>query len=170
MVGRPQASEAASYYFNYIDLVATDDIMGELEWQLAEMVPFLEGISEEQSLHSYAPDKWTIRQVLNHVNDGERTFLFRAYWFARGMEGELPSMDQDICAAAAKGNDFSWATHVEDFRQSRLATLAFLRTLPPEAWDRSGVASEKPVTVKALIYILAGHVTHHRKVLEERYL
>jgi hypothetical protein len=76
---RPQSTEAASYYFNYIDLITSDEIVPVMESQMDETLRFLEGISEEQSLTSYAPGKWTIRELLNHVNDGERIFLGRAW-------------------------------------------------------------------------------------------
>jgi len=121
-------------------------------------------------LHRYAPDKWTIREVWNHVSDTERAFAFRALWFARGFDSPLPSYDQEISAAGACANDFSWASHVEDFRAVRLATLSFFRNLPPDAWKRTGVASGNPFTVRALAYIIAGHVVHHRAILQERYL
>ena len=93
---RPQTTEAAEYYFSYIDLISSDDIVPAIKDQLDQTVSFLEGISEEQSLTAYAPEKWTIREVLNHVNDGERVFLGRAFWFARGFQDPLPSFDQNI--------------------------------------------------------------------------
>ena len=167
---RPQTTEVASYYFTYIDLITTDDIVPAIESQMGETLEFLQGISEEKSLSSYAPGKWTIREVLNHVNDGERLFLGRAFWFARGFQDPLPSFDQDQAVVAAEGNKTSWADLVEEFRSVRLATISFLKSLPAEAWARSGVASDNPVTVNALAYIIAGHVAHHTNVLKERYL
>lgn len=166
----PDRSEAAPYYFRYIDRISSDDILGVLESQLKETVSFLSGISEEKSLHRYAPEKWTIRQVLNHVNDCERVFLSRAFWFARRFDTPLPSFDQDASAAASGANEVSWAAHVEEFRVIRLATLAFFRNLPEEAWSRSGIASGNPFSVRALAYIIAGHVAHHASILRERYL
>src|SRR5262249_22604937 len=114
--------------------------------------------------------KWSIRQVQNHVNDCERVFLFRALWFARGFESPLPSYDQNIAALGAQADDFSWASQVEEFRQVRLATLSFFQNLPSQALMRTGVASDNPFTVRALAYIIAGHLAHHRAILEERYL
>jgi uncharacterized damage-inducible protein DinB len=170
MTGTPERTEAAPYYFTYIDRVTTGDIVGQIETQLDETLAFLRGISEEKSLHRYAPEKWSIRQVLSHVNDCERLFLFRALWFARGFDIPLPSFDQDIAVVGAKADEFSWAGHVEEFRAVRLASIAFFRNLPPGAWMREGVASGNKFTVRALAYIVAGHVTHHRGILEERYL
>ena len=167
---RPQSTEAASYYFKYIDLVTGDDIVSATEKQMGEMLQFLSGISEEQSLHSYAPGKWTIREVLNHVNDGERVFAGRAFWFARGFNDALPSFEQDIAVQMAHANNTSWADLVEEFKYVRLGTISFFKSLPDEAWERTGVASDNPVSVRALAYIIAGHVAHHIGVLREKYL
>jgi uncharacterized damage-inducible protein DinB len=134
-----------------------------------ETLRFLEGISEEQSLTSYAAGKWTIRELLNHVNDGERIFLGRAVWFARGFQDPLPSFEQDVAVQAAKANQTPWSELVEEFRTVRLSTLSFFKHLPDDAWSRSGVASDNPVSVRAIAYIIAGHVAHHTQVLKEKY-
>jgi hypothetical protein len=167
---QPQANEAADYYFRYIDLARNDDIVAFLDEQFKQTMPFLEGISDEHSKHRYAPDKWSIRELLNHVNDGERIFLGRALWFARGFTDPLPSFDQEIAVAGAKADETSWTDLVEEFRIVRLGTLSFFRNLPEEAWSRTGVASDNPVSVNAIAYIIGGHVAHHVNVLKERYL
>lgn len=166
---RPQQTEAASYYFPYIDLVTSDEIVPAIKSQLDETLPFLQSISEEQSLQTYEPGKWSIRDVLNHVNDGERVFLARAFWFARGFQDPLPSFDQELAAQAAHANQTPWSELVEEFRNVRLGTISFFNNLPDEAWSRTGVASDNPFTVRALAYIIAGHVVHHMKVLREKY-
>jgi DinB superfamily len=166
----PDRTEAAEYYFTYIDKVGPGDICRILEEQLAETLPQLEAISEDRSLHRYAPDKWSIREVLSHLNDGERLFVFRAFWFARGFDAPLPSFDQNVAVSVAGADSRSWRSHVEEFRVIRASTLAFFRNLPSDAWARRGVASGNPVTVRALAYITAGHVTHHMGILKERYL
>lgn len=170
MLGRPQPTEAASYYSVYIDRVPGDDIVDVLATQFDETLDFLSGISEEKSLHRYAPGKWSMRELLGHVNDTERVFMFRAMWFARGFQDSLPSFDQEIGFVAAESDKVSWANHVDEFRAIRSATLAFFRNLPAEAWLSGGIASDSPVTVRALAYIVAGHVSHHMAILRERYL
>jgi uncharacterized damage-inducible protein DinB len=170
MTGRPAAHEFAAYYSTYVDLMSSDDILGALEVQLDTTLGVLGGISEEKSLHRYAADKWSIRQLLNHVTDTERVFAYRALWFARGFDTALPGFDQNIAVPTAAAEQFSWASHAADFRAVRAATLTFFRNLPEDAWGRSGVASGNPVTVRALAYIIAGHMAHHLAVLEERYL
>jgi len=166
---RPQTTEAAPYYFKYIDLITSDDIVPAIQSQMGETVRFLEGVSEEKSLETYAPGKWTIREVLNHVNDGERLFLSRAFWFARGFQDPLPSFDQDLAVQVAQANQTSWSQLVEEFKTVRSATISFFNNLPVEAWSRTGVASDNPVSVRALAYIIAGHLAHHTNVLKEKY-
>ena len=169
-MGLPQRTEAAPHYFTYIDLISGDDILQTMNVQLEDTAALLGGVSEEESLHRYAADKWSVRQVMSHVNDTERVFAFRALWFARGFSDPLPSFDQNIASNAARADDYSWASHVQEFRKIRQATLALFRNLPAEAWVRSGVASGNSVTVNALAYIIAGHVAHHAAILQERYL
>lgn len=169
-LGPPARDEVAPYYLHYIDLVPGGDVLGVLEAQLEPTVTFLATLTEERSLHRYAADKWSIRGVLSHVNDGERLFLFRAFWFARGFDSELPSFDEKFAAVAAKADAVPWARLVEEFRAARLGTLAFFRNLPAEAWLRKGIASGNPFTVRSLAYIAAGHVIHHLGVLREKYV
>jgi hypothetical protein len=169
-MGFPKPEEAAAHYSTYINRISGDNIEGVLESQLRDTTVLFSGISEKKSLHRYAPEKWSIRQVLNHVNDTERVFAFRALWFARGFSGALPSFDQNTGASAAQADEYPWADHVQEFQKIREATLAFFRNLPDEAWARSGIASGMSVTVNALAYIIAGHLAHHIAILQERYL
>jgi hypothetical protein len=170
MLAVPDHTEAVEYYFTYINHIADPDVCRVLEKQLAEALPLFEGISEDASRHRYASDKWTIRQVLSHINDTERLFTFRALWFARALPEPLPSFDQDVAIAQAGADDRPWATHVEEFRGVRAATLALFKHLPQDAWVRRGIASGNPFSVRALAFITAGHLAHHVKILRERYL
>ena len=170
MIGRPSKSEAAEYYFTYIDQVKGDDIKVVLATQLEESPAFFTGISEDKSLHRYSPEKWSIRQVLNHISDAERAFAFRALWFGRNFTTPLPNYDQNIAASAAEAERISWAAHIEEFRRVRLATISLFANMPSEGWMRTGVASDNLFTVRALAYILAGHYAHHVRILSERYL
>lgn len=170
MIAAPDRTEAAEYYFKYIDQVPPGDICAILDAQASETLSFLAAVPEEVSRRRYAPDKWTIRQVVNHVNDSERVFVGRAFWFARGFGTPLPSFDQNVAMAVCAANARTWRSHIEEFRGVRAATLTFFRSLPPDAWDRRGIASELPFTVRALAYIVAGHVVHHIRIVRERYL
>lgn len=167
----PSRDEATEYFFTYIDQVNPGvDIVAFLEQQLDETLSFLRAIPESRTLHRYAPDKWTIREVVGHLSDCERLFTYRAFWFARGFDSPLPSFDQDQAVATAGSNERTWASLVEDFRTVREATLTFYRELPGDGWPRRGIASGNPLSVRALAYLSAGHVIHHVKILRERYL
>lgn len=168
-IDRPQSDEAAPYYFRYIDLVPDQDVVRVLVKQLEQTSALCSRISEEGSLYRYAADKWSIRQLLNHVTDTERAFAFRALWFARGFSSALPSYDQEIAAAGAEADRISWAAHIEEFRRVRLATISLYENMPPEAWKRGGIASDNYISVRALAYITAGHLKHHVSILRERY-
>jgi hypothetical protein len=167
---KPAPNEAAPYYATYIDKVPSGDIRATLESQLEETRAILSGIGEEKSRHRYAPGKWSLREVLGHVNDTERLFVFRAFWFARRFDSPLPDFDQEIALAASSAHDVPWARHVEEFRAVRAATTHFLRNLPAAAWTRSGIAGGNPFTVRALAWIAAGHVAHHVDLVKRRYL
>jgi hypothetical protein len=170
-ISPPDRAECDQYYFTYIDQVPRDaDILRFLETQLDETNALLRGISDEKSLHRYAPGKWSIRESASHVNDTERVFVFRAMWFARGFDSPLPSFDQEIAIAGAFADQRTWRSHVEEFAAVRSATLHLFRNIQDEAWARSGIASGKPFTVRSLAYITAGHVAHHLRILRERYL
>src|SRR5687767_11704830 len=136
----PDRTEAAEYYFRYIDLVPPGDICDQLVAQGQETLALLRGIDAERSLSRYASGKWSIREVVNHLNDTERLFVFRAFWFARGFDSPLPSFDQNIAVSAAGAHARSWSSHVDEFRAVRAATLAFFQNLPADAWARRGVA------------------------------
>lgn len=167
---RPDQSEAPDYFWKYIQMVPDGDLREILDQQRADTVALLTSISDAQSVHRYAPGKWSIRELVGHVNDTERVFVFRAFWFARGFPSALPSFDQHIAASAAAAGERSWSSHVDEFRAVRAATLTFFQDLPPEAWSRSGSVDGDDLTVRALAYIVAGHVVHHTAMLRDRYL
>jgi len=170
MIGRPLDTEAAPHYFTYINQVSGANILQVLREQLDQSIALLSGITEERSQYRYAADKWSLRQLVNHVTDTERAFAFRALWFARGFPDHLPDYDQHIAAAGAEADNVSWASHCEEFQQVRLSTISLFTNMPPEAWMRTGIASNNRFTVRAIAYITAGHVAHHLTVLRDRYL
>ena len=169
MRGRPQTSEAAAFYWKYIDRVAFDDPIRALVQQLGEAMDLCGTVSEERSMHRYQPGKWSMRQVLNHVTDLERAFAFRSLRFGRGFTTPLESFDQNVSADAAEADRVSWSCHVEEFRQVRLATISLFRNMPEDAWSRRGVANGNMITVRALAFLCAGHAEHHLAILRDRY-
>lgn len=169
MKGRPAADEFAPYYAGYIEQAKGDDPVAAVKDYEAALQS-LAGISEEKSLHRYAEGKWSIRELLSHVSDTERVFALRAMWFARGFTSPLPSFDQDIAVAGAAADKTPWSRHLEEFKRVRLASIALFENLPPEAWMRTGTASDKRFSVRALAFIVAGHANHHFRIVREKYL
>jgi hypothetical protein len=169
-IGRPGRDETVEYYFPYIDLVPDGEIRQILADQRQETLSFLETIPEALANHRYAPEKWSVREILGHMNDCERLYTMRAFWFARAIDSPLPSFDSDLAVKTAGSADRPWSTHVHEFASIRASTVDLFRYLPPEAWHRRGVASDYPFSVRALAYIAAGHVMHHTQILKERYL
>lgn len=169
MIERPSSTEADPHFFTYIDQV-TGNVQPVLAEQLEALPAFFASIDSQKSLSKYSPDKWSIREVLSHITDTERVFSYRALWFARGFDSPLPSFDQEIGVAGAQADNVEWEEHIEEFRRVRLATIALFDHLPEGASIKTGIASNKQVSVRALAYMIAGHATHHVKILRERYL
>jgi hypothetical protein len=167
---RPDRTEASEYYFRYIDQAVGTNVSEMLERQLDETLAFLERISDERSLYRYEPEKWSIREVVGHVNDSERLFVSRAFWFSRGFDAPLPSFDEKVAASASGAHDRSWKSHKDEFRAVRASTIAFFQGLPAGAWDRRGIASGHTFTVRALAYVMAGHLAHHVAIVRQRYV
>jgi hypothetical protein len=169
MIARPDANEYAQYYGRYISLVSGEDLLDVLGKQGNELKLLLSGVTPDRELYRYAEGKWNIRQVLGHIIDGERVFGFRAYCFSRGEKAEMPSFDENVYVERSVYSDCSVKDLVAEFETIRIGNLAFFRRLEEKAWKNMGTASAHPVSVRALGYIMAGHVTHHCNVLVNLY-
>jgi hypothetical protein len=168
--GNPQTAEYASYYQRYIDLAAEEDIVGALDAQARETSALLAGLTDEQAAHRYAPDKWSVKQIVGHVIDGERIFAYRVLSIARGETQPLPGFDQEPYVVNGGADDRSMSDLAEELATVRKANVMMMRALPDEAWQRIGTASENPVSARALAYVMLGHERHHMSVIRERYL
>jgi hypothetical protein len=168
-LSRPEPGEYEAYYGAYISLVPAGDLAGLLATQMEETGALLAGLSEQQGEHRYAPGKWSIKEVVGHVTDSERVFSYRMLRFARGDSTPLPGFDQDTWMPNSRFGERALKTLAADLRTVRQATLALIRSLPPEAAARGGEANGEHVTVRALAYIIAGHERHHVGILRDRY-
>ena len=167
-IARPEASEYSSYFAKYIALVPEEDLTALLAAQARETAELLEGVPATQAEYRYAPGKWNVKQVVGHVTDAERVFTYRALRFARGDTTSLPGYDENVWAQGAdEGRTLE--DLVGEFQAVRAATLAFARSLTAEACTRKGPANDAVVSVRALLYIIAGHERHHVALLRERY-
>ena len=166
---RPEASEFAEYYGKYIAKAPGTDVSGILESERQQMARLFAGRSERDGNFRYAPDKWTVKEVLGHVIDAERIFTYRALRIARGDETPLPSFEQDDYVKNGGFSARTLADLVEEFDAVRGASISLFRSFDEVVWGRRGTASQKQVTVRALGFITAGHQIHHRMILEENY-
>ncbi|HKG23331.1 MAG TPA: DinB family protein [Blastocatellia bacterium] len=170
VIARPGADEYASYYGGYIKLAPDGDILEGLARQIDETLALLRGLSEARAASRYAADKWSIKEVSGHMIDAERIFAYRALRFARGDAQPLAGFEQDDYIRHANFDSRSISDLAEEFEHVRRANILLFRNLDGEAWSRRGTASGAEVTVRALIYIIAGHERHHVGVIRDRYL
>jgi hypothetical protein len=166
---RPADSEYAPYYAAYISLVPESEVLGVLGAQSRELADLASSVAADGEIFRYGPGKWSVREVLGHVIDTERVFGYRAFCIARGEQQPLPGFDQNEYAAAADFHNRRLADLASEFAVVREASLYTLRHLKDADWDRRGTASGHPVSVRAVAFMMAGHVRHHLKMLEERY-
>jgi hypothetical protein len=169
MVARPEAGEYAPHYEKYIALVPGRDILSALETQRLQMIQLFAARSERDGNFRYAPDKWTVKEVLGHLTDTERIFAYRAMRIARADQTPIEGFEQDDYVRNAAFNKRPLAELAEEFALVRSATIVLFRGLAGDAWLRRGVANKNEVTVRALAFVIAGHELHHRGILEERY-
>ena len=165
---RPTQDEYFSYYDTYVSKVPDGNIIQRLEDQLSEVRSLLDAVPEEEAEKIHPPYTWTIKQVTGHLIDTERIFADRLHRFAMGEQQEQPGMDQDIYIASADYHSVALPALMEELLHCRQANLLLLKRLTPEAWSRHGIASGHPVTVRALAWMLAGHIIHHLRIVQKR--
>ena len=170
MIIRPQGDEYAPYYATYVSKVSDGDILQTLESQVAEYRRTLGNLSEDKSLYRYSPGKWTVKEVVGHVIDSERVFAYRALRFARADETALPGFDENHFVANASFNSLSLASLLDEFEAVRRGNVALFRTFTPEIAARKGTANSLSISVRAIVWITAGHAAHHMGILREKYL
>jgi hypothetical protein len=166
---RPNADEYAPFYAGYVSRVPDGDVLALLETEFAQDIGALEGLGEARKLERYAPDKWSVVQIVQHMVDTERVFTFRALHVARGDSSALPGFDQDAWLSTADAEQRTLEAVLEGWRFVRAASLSLFKSFTPAMWTRRGVVSGNTVTPRALAFITLGHELHHRAVLREHY-
>jgi len=169
-IPRPQADEHAPYYGRYIERVPDGDLISLLRDQAMDTVNLLQGLSPEQADFAYAPGKWSIKEVVGHITDAERVFGYRALCFARRDKTPLPSFDENLYVENANFRTRTLGDLLEEFQVVRASTIHLAKNLDPNAFEERGTASGHGITVRALLYVIAGHERHHAELLRERYL
>jgi len=169
-MNRPNENEYPVYYSNYINLVEDDNIISVLENQIDFVKEFFINISEEKSNFRYAEGKWTIKEVFGHVIDTERIFAYRALRISRNDKTPLPGYDQDLFVKNSNFKNVSLQNLVDEFISVRKSNLKMFKNFSSEMWLNIGTANEKLISVRAIAFILAGHLLHHLKVIEQKYM
>ena len=169
MSSRPQPDEYAPAFGRYIDRVPDGDIVAMIESQGNSTQELLASLGEEKAGYRYAPGKWSIKQVVGHITDGERVFTYRLLAIARGEKQSLPGFEENDYVDNGNFDAHPLAELAEGLATTRRATLALMRSLDDEAWQRRGVANNNPISARAIAWVTAGHERHHLNVLRERY-
>lgn len=167
---KPEPTEYAPYYQHYISQVSEDDIRAVFAAQPGELRAVLEGLPEEKGAFAYETGKWTVKELLSHLIDGERIFSYRILRISRGDETPIEGFEQDDYIANSNANNRTFADLLEEFDLVRRSNVLMLKNLDETALSRMGTASGNPVSARALANISIGHVRHHLNILKERYL
>lgn len=167
---RPAKNEHIEYYSSYIDEVSDGDIVARLEQQLPETLAFLRSIPESMHDHRYAPGKWSIREIVGHLSDGERVFQYRAWRFSRADTTPVPGFEENDYVANGPFSRVSMSDLISEFESLRKATVKMFSAMDADAMERRGTANDAEISVRAIAWILAGHVDHHQRIIRERYL
>ena len=168
MINRPQPGEYAPFSAAYIKMVPDANVIELLEKQMDLSYDLFYNLSDGKANYTYAEGKWTVKQVVGHLSDTERTFAYRLLYFSRAAV-ELPGFDQDIFVDNARFNESSIQYLASEFRAVRQASLYLIRALTDDQLTKTGIASGYNVSVRALIYLVAGHELYHLHILKERY-
>ena len=169
-MNRPSKNEYAEDYETYVSLVTETDIVAAMQSQLDEAEQLFAEITEEKSLFAYAEGKWTIKEVIGHLIDAEKIFSYRALRISRADKTPIEGFEQNDYVENANFNQIKLADLIEELELARKATLLFFSNLTDEAWLRIGTSNDLPVSVRALAFMMVGHIRHHINILRERYL
>lgn len=169
MISRPTETEYAPFYAGYVSHVPEEEVLPILTDQIAELSRLLDRLPAERETYRYAPGKWSIRELVGHLGDAERVFGYRAFCISRGDQTPLPGFDENVYVERSGFDERPLAELVSELASLRESNLALLRRLDADAWTRVGTANGNPVSVRALAFIMAGHLRHHMKMLRERY-
>ena len=169
-MNRPAKNEYDPYYERYISLVENDDIVDTLGAQLTKLQDVFTGMPDDRGTYAYEEGKWTLKEVIGHLIDGERMFAYRLLRISRGDQTPIEGFEQDGYIENGFANQRSFADLLEEFSLLRRANLLLIKNLDDEGWRRTGIANNVAISSSALVYVMAGHIEHHLGILKDRYL
>ena len=168
MISKPSPNEYSPFAAGYVGLVPSSNVIELLEQLMESSHQLFSNLNDEQAAYAYAPGKWTVKQALGHMIDTERTFAYRALVFSRN-HIELPGFDQDVYVNNTNFNSRSIQDLAAEFKAARLSNIYMIRGFSEQQLLRTGIASNHLFSVKAFVYMLAGHELHHLNVFKEKY-
>ena len=170
MLSKPTIGEYPAYMQKYLDQLPEGDILDQLDNQIDQLQSLLETLTEEQAETPYAPGKWSIKELVNHLIDTERILAYRALCIARGESQPLPGFDEDSYARDSFANQRPLKELLDEHELVRLSTIALYRSFNPLVFQNTGNANGNPASVRALAFVIAAHEQHHYNILISRYL
>ena len=170
MISFPQSHEFAPFYEGYVNQTQPgEDVLTPLHTQSSKLNTLFSALNDKGD-YRYAPGKWSVKELLGHITDTERIFSYRLLRIARGDKTPLQGFDQDIYIEPGHFESRSMENLIAEFEAVRKATIILVESLDQTAIEQTGTASHVSVSARALIYIIVGHVAHHLRILEERYV
>ena len=163
-------SRIPEYFHRYVNLAINDDLKTAFEKHQKELISFLKEIPKKKWNYRYAEGKWSIKEVVQHIIDAERVFVYRALCFARKDQTPLPAFDENLFAANSKADNRTKKDLIRELKTLQESSAQLFNSFDEEQLEQPGIASGKPTYVKGVAYILLGHALHHKQLLEERYL
>lgn len=170
MLRRPHQDEYAPYYESYIELVAEGNLIERLDSQKENTLELLKNITDEMGTYRYAPNKWSLKEVIGHIIDIERVLSYRLLRIARGDTTPLAGIDENQYVAATSFNNRPMAKLLQEFAAVRSSTILLCESLSDEEWLRRGTANQQVASARSIAYVIAGHELHHCNIIRERYL
>lgn len=167
---KPVTQEYAPYYARYINLVPSGNIIENLYYQMADTLKLIASLTDQQALHRYSPEKWSIKEIIGHIIDSERIFAYRALRFARNDGIPLPGFEQDDYVMNGEFDNRQLIDLVKEYEAVRAASIVLFEGLSEGAWERKGMANKVEVSVRAIAWIISGHELHHKEIIRTRYL
>jgi hypothetical protein len=167
---RPQPGEYAEGYATYVAAAPEGNVLALLQAQLGDVLDLYSRFTEAQAAYRYAPGKWSLKDLLQHLSDAELIFAYRCLRIGRGDATPLPGFDENAFAASAAADQRRVGDLRADFRAARTASLELFRSFPDEAWVQRGTSNGRNLTARCIPYLCLGHVAHHLAVIRERYL
>jgi len=170
LISKPEANEFHGFYAAYVEMVGVQDVLQMLKEQKSDFLQFIKTIPNDRYNYAYAQGKWTIKQLLRHLIDAERMFGYRAMAIARGDQSKLPGFDDHLYVHNADDSKNSMQELMTEFESMREGHIHMILNFTSQATERMGNANGSDISVRAIIYIIAGHLAHHKQIITERYL